>query len=117
VATSKIIYTVLYCLFTFGALFIAGNISQYIDIMSFVFVAVVAVLYTLSVKGDESYVQKFGDGAVRAGWLGSLIGIISIFGGSGFGSANMETIGPALAIASLTIFYGYFFKLGVIILD
>ena len=31
--------------------------------------------------------------------------------------SNLEALGAALAIASLTVMYGYFFKLGSIILD
>ena len=30
-------------------------------------------------KVENAYVQIFGDGAVRAGWLGSLIGVVSFF--------------------------------------
>ena len=61
--------------------------------------------------------QKFGDGAVRAGWFGSIIGIIAIFGSSGFGDGNFQAIGAALAVCSLTVLYGYFFKLGSMLLD
>ncbi len=44
----------------------------------------------LAGKGDGSFIQKFGDGAVRAGWIGSIIGIIAIFGSEGFASGDME---------------------------
>ena len=97
----------------------SGNVSQFIDLNSFIFVAIVGALYAYSVKGEETYVQKFGDGAVRAGWLGALIGVVSIFGSSYFAGAgaNLGALAAALAIASLTVLYGYFFKLGSIILD
>ena len=68
-------------------------------------------------KFVESATEKFGDGAVRAGWLGSIIGIIAIFGSGGFGDGNMQAIGAALAVCSLTVLYGYFFKLGSMLLD
>ena len=84
---------------------------------SLIVVVVIAALYAVSVKGDDTYIQKFGDGAVRAGWLGSIIGIVAIFGSDGVGQGNMEAIGAALAVCSLTVFYGYFFKIGSILLD
>ena len=73
--------------------------------------------FCVTVAGDESAVSKFGTGAVRAGWLGSIIGIIAIFGSAGFASGDLSQIGPALAVCSLTVFYGYFFKIGAIILE
>ena len=92
---------------------------QFVDVISFVFVIVIGGLYAFSVKGEDTYIQKFGDGAVRAGWLGSLIGVVSIFGSPVFAgsTSNLEALGAALAIATLTVLYGYFFKLGSIILD
>ena len=59
------------CFFTLGTFYTVGNVSQFIDLNSFIFVAIVGALYAYSVKGDEIYVQKFGDGAVRASWLGA----------------------------------------------
>ena len=117
--TTKILCTIIYIGFIAGTFFIAGNVSQFFDVISFVFVIVVGGLYAFSVKGEDTYIQKFGDGAVRAGWLGSLIGVVSIFGSPVFAgsTSNLEALGAALAIASLTVLYGYFFKLGSIILD
>ena len=113
----KIVSTIVYILFIGITLLTVGNVNQYIDLASFIVVVVIAILYTVSVKGDGTYVQKFGDGAVRAGWLGSIIGIVAIFGSDGVSNGNMEAIGAALAVCSLTVFYGYFFKIGSILLD
>ena len=117
--TTKIIYTVIYIIFIVATLFSIGNVSQFFDINSFIFVIVLGGLYAFSVKADNTYVQKFGDGTVRAGWLGSLIGVVAILGSPVFAgsTSNLEALGAALAIASLTVLYGYFFKLGSIILD
>jgi hypothetical protein len=115
--TLKIISTLVYFLFIGVTLFAVGNVNQYIDLNAFIVVIVIAFLYAISVKGDETYVRKFGDGAVKAGWLGSIIGIIAIFGSDGFGSGDMAAIGAALAVCSLTVFYGYFFKIGSILLE
>ena len=117
--TTKIFCTVIYITFILGTFFTIGNVSQFFDVNSLFFVIVVGGLYAFSVKGEDTYVQKFGDGTVRAGWLGSLIGVVSIFGSPVFAgsTSNLEALGVALAIASLTVLYGYFFKLGTIILD
>lgn len=102
--------------FVAATLFAVGNIGQYFDVASFIVVVVVAGL-CVTVGGDESAVSKFGAGAVRAGWLGSIIGIVAIFGSAGFAAGDLSQIGPALAVCTLTVFYGYFFKIGAIILE
>jgi hypothetical protein len=116
-STLKIVSTVVYALSIGITLFTVGNVNQYIDLAAFTVVVVIAFLYAISVKGDETYTQKFGDGAVRAGWLGSIIGIVAIFGSDGFGNGDMAAIGAALAVCSLTVLYGYFFKIGSVLLD
>ena len=115
--TTKIISTVIYVLFIMSTFFTVGNMNQYFDLASLIVVIVIASLYTISVKSDESYIKKFGQGAVRAGWLGSMIGVIAIFGSEGFSNGNMEAIGSAFAVASLTVLYGYLLQLGCILLD
>ena len=113
----KLISTVVYIMFIGLTLVMVGNINQYFDMPALVVVVVIAILYALAAKGDNTYIQKFGDGAVRAGWLGSIIGIIAIFGSSSFADSDMQGVGSALAVCSLTVLYGYFFKLGTILLD
>ena len=115
--TTKIICTVIYVIMIAVTLVSLGNVGQYIDMPSAFIVVVVGVLFALAAKGDGSFIQKFGDGAVRAGWIGSIIGIIAIFGSEGFASGDMGQIGMALAVCSLTVFYGYLLKLGSLILD
>ena len=113
----KIFCTAIYILFILGTLVAVGDVGQYVDFLAFLFVGVVAMLLAASAQGEKSIAQKFGIGAVRAGWLGSIIGIIAIFGNDGFASGDMSEIGPTLAVCSLTVFYGYLFKLGTMILD
>ena len=111
ITVKKIVCTAVYVLFILATLITVGNIGQYIDFPSFLVVAVIAVLFAASAQGEESIVQKFGNGAVRAGWLGSIIGIIAIFGSDYFASGDISKIGMALAICSLTILYCYFLNL------
>ena len=55
-STSKIICALIYVFFTLGTFYTVGNVSQFIDLNSFIFVAIVGALYAYSVKGDETYV-------------------------------------------------------------
>jgi flagellar motor component MotA len=87
------------------------------DLNSLIVVIVIGALFAAAAKGEESLVQKFGNGAVRAGWLGSIIGIIAVFGSDGFAAGDLSMLGSAMAVCSLTVFYGYVFKLGAMILD
>ena len=115
--TTKIVCAIIYVLMIAGTLVMVGNVGQYMDIASATVVVVLSVLFAAAAKGDDSVIQKFGNGAVWAGWLGSIIGIIAIFGSEGFAAGDLSMLGSAMAVCSLTVFYGYFFKLGTMILD
>ena len=114
---TKIVCASIYVLLIAGTLVTVGNVGQYMDIPSAIVVVVIGVLFAATAKGDDSVIQKFGNGAVRAGWLGSIIGIIAIFGSDGFAAGDLSMLGSAMAVCSLTVFYGYVFKLGAMILD
>ena len=51
-----------------------------------------------------------GIGTVYFGWLGTLIGLISICAGAVNIWGDINKTGPALAITLLTLFYGYILK-------
>ena len=113
---TEIVCAAIYVLMIAATLITVG-VSQYVDLNSLIVVIVLGALFAAAAKGEESLVQKFGNGAVHAGWLGSIIGIIAVFGSDGFASADMSKIGMALAVVSLTVFYGYTLKLAAMILD
>jgi hypothetical protein len=115
--TTKIVCAIVYVLMIASTLVMVGNVGQYIDMASAIVVVVISVLFAATAKGDDSVIQKFGNGSVRAGWLGSIIGIIAIFGSDGFAAGDLSMLGSAMAVCSLTVFYGYFLKLGAMILD
>ncbi len=50
-----------------------------------------------------------GNGAER-GWLGSIIGIVGVFGSDIFANGDLPILGAAMAVCSLTVLYGYFIK-------
>ena len=101
--TTKIVCTAIYVLFIAATLITVG-VGQYINLNSLIVVIVIGALFTAAAKGGESFIQKFGNGSVRAGLLGSIIGIIAVFGSDGFASADMSKIGMALAVVSLTVY-------------
>ena len=93
---TKIVCAVVYVLMIAATLITVG-VSQYIDLNSLIVVIVIGALFAAAAKGEESLVQKFGNGAVRAGWLGSIIGIIAVFGSDGFAAGDLSMLGSAMA--------------------
>jgi len=52
-----------------------GGLDRAIDLMSLIFVIGVAVGHALGAKDGENKITRFGDGCVRGGWLGFLVGV------------------------------------------
>ena len=101
----------------FGAFIMAGGLSKVIDAMSFIFVAGIGVGHALGAKSGESAITRFGDGCVRGGWLGLLVGLTLIAGGPSASAMDFSALMPAFSIAVLTPLYGYFFKIITMQLD
>jgi flagellar motor component MotA len=93
-----------------GALNVVG-VELYLDIKSLFFVSGGAIGYSLMRGASGDRIKNFGEGAVFFGWLGTLIGLVAITGNRLEIWGNVEKMGPALAVAMLTIFYGYIIKL------
>ena len=94
----------------FGAVYQVGP-ALYFDISSILFVFGGAAGFVLMKIGSEKSIQDFGNGAVYFGWLGTLIGLIAITGNQIPIFEGIEQIGPALAVAMNTLFYGYIVRL------
>lgn len=77
--TTTFIFAIIYVIIISVTLVTVGNFDQYINLPSAIIVVVIGVLFSLAAKGDGSCIQKFGDGPVRAGWIGSITGIMAIF--------------------------------------
>jgi hypothetical protein len=89
-----------------GALFIIGP-ALYLDNNSLQIVLGGGIGYALLKGSREPFIKLFGDSAVYFGWIGSLIGLIAITGGRFDTWEDVEKMGPALAVAMLTLFCGY----------
>ena len=89
----------------------AGDIGPAIDLLAFLFVLGIAVGHMLGTKDGDNRVTRFGDGAVRGGWLGFLVGVIMIASSPSAAQMDFSAIMPAFAVAALTPLYGYFLKL------
>lgn len=99
------------CLFIIcGALFQIGP-QLYMDINSLLFVLGGGVGYALITGDRGTHVAQFGTGAVYFGWLGTLVGLIAMAAGAFDNWGDLDRMGSALAVAMLTIFYGYICKL------
>ena len=79
--------------------------TKFVDLPSLVIVLGGAIGYVLAKGKSSAFIKDFGDGSVYMGWIGLFIGFIII----GNHHAEAEKIGPAISVAFLPIFYGYFF--------
>ena len=99
------------CLGTITGAAATVGIHLYFDILSFLFVLGGAIGILVMKNDPENHITNFGEGAVYFGWLGTLVGLIGITGDRYLVWGDVEKMGPALAVAMLTILYGYTVKL------
>ena len=104
------------CLGTLVGAAATVRIDLYVDILSFLFVLGGAVGFLVMKNKPENHLQNFGQGAVYFGWLGTVVGLIAITGTPSFVWGDVERLGPALAVAMLTVLYGYSLNLVTIAL-
>ena len=88
-----------------------AGLDRAIDALSLLFVIGVAVGHALGAKDGENKITRFGDGCVRGGWLGFLVGVSLIAGTDFAAQMDFSMIMPAMAVALLAPLYGYFFKI------
>ena len=99
------------CLGTLVGAAATVRIHLYFDILSFLFVLGGAIGFLVMKNKPENHIRNFGQGAVYFGRLGTVLGLIAITGTPSFVWGDVEKIGPALAVAMLTISHGYMVKL------
>jgi flagellar motor component MotA len=88
----------------------------FFDVLSLLFVLGGAVGFLIMKGNPVNHMKNFGVGAVYFGWLGTLVGLIAIAGNRSMVWGDVEKMGSALAVAMLTILYGYIIKLVTIAL-
>ena len=103
------------CAIMLGAMLQVGH-HLFIDINAALFVSGGASGFVVFKKASGNHIKNFGQGAVYFGWLGTLIGLIAITGNRFMVWGDVEKMGPALAVAMLTILYGYIIKMVTIAL-
>ena len=87
------------------------GIHLYFDVFHILFVIGGAIGFLVMKNKPENHLQNFGQGAVYFGWLGIVLGLIAITGTPSFIWGDVEKMGPALALAMLTVLFGYMVKL------
>ena len=98
-----------------GAILQIGH-HLFTDINAALFVLGGATGFLFFKKNSGNHIKNLGQGAVYFGWLGALVGLIAITGNRFMVWGDVEKMGPALAVAMLTILYGYIIKLVTIAL-
>tara|TARA_B100001093_G_scaffold396370_1_gene383463 strand:- start:279 stop:626 length:348 start_codon:yes stop_codon:yes gene_type:complete len=99
-----------------GAILQIGH-HLFVDINAALFVFGGATGFLVFKKNSGNHIKNFGQGAVYFGWLGTLVGLIAITGNRFMVWGDEEKMGPALAVAMLTVLYGYTIKLITIALS
>ena len=100
-----------------GGFTLGGGLERAIDLLSLIFVIGVGIGHAFGTKDGENTVTRFGDGCVRGGWLGLLVGITLIAGTDYAAQMDFSNIMPGLAVALLAPLYGYFLKIITMQLD
>ena len=100
-----------------GGITMGGGLDRAVDLLSLIFVIGVGIGHAFGTKDGDNTVTRFGDGCVRGGWLGLLVGITLIAGTDYAAQMDFSTIMPALAVALLAPLYGYFLKIITMQLD
>ena len=100
-----------------GGITMGGGLERAVDLLSLIFVIGVGIGHAFGTKDGDNTVTRFGDGCVRGGWLGLLVGITLITGTDYAAQMDFSAIMPALAVALLAPLYGYFIKIITMQLD
>ena len=85
--TSIIIYLTVLCGACYDANKEVGSYLIFIDIPSIIIVVIIALAYSFD---KTNKIKSFGDGAVYGGWLGFLIGLISMSADFAFNQLNTK---------------------------
>ena len=114
----KIISIIIYLTILFGACYAAskevGSYLIFIDIPSIIIVVIIALAYSYN---KTNKIKSFGDGAIYGGWLGFLIGLISMSADLAFNQLNTKDFLLANSVLWLVVLYGYCIKVLMKILD
>ena len=100
-----------------GGFTLGGGLERAIDLLSLMFVIGVGIGHAFGTKDGENSITRFGDGCLRGGWLGLLVGITLIAGTDYAAQMDFSAIMPAFAVALLAPLYGYFLKIITMQLD
>ena len=104
----KIISIIIYLTILFGACYAAskevGSYLIFIDIPSIIIVVIIALAYSYN---KTNKIKSFGDGAIYGGWLGFLIGLISMSADFALNQLNTKDFLLANSVLWLIVFYRY----------
>ena len=101
----------------FAAMIFSDGFDVLTDTMALIVVVGIGIGHALGAKDGESAITRFGDGCVRGGWLGFLIGVALIAGSPVAAAMDFSALMPALSVATLTPLYGYLIKIITMQLD
>ena len=96
--------------FVLGTLYsTAGDLTTYLDVPSLIIVLAAGISLAIGAS-PQKRLEKFGEGCVRGGWIGFLIGLVII---SSSYTGDLVALGSALGVCLLTPLWGYIIQFGV----
>ena len=100
------------------------GLGVFYDLLSFLIVIVASFFLVATASGtltfykDDKYLEMWGDLGLKMGYIGTFIGFVLVFGGMALppeqGIDPLAKLGGSLAVAMLTLLYGFMFKYMVI---
>ena len=98
--------------FVLGTLYsTAGDLTTYLDVPSLIIVLAAGISLAIGAS-PQKRLEKFGEGCVRGGWIGFLIGLV-IISSNVVGGGDWVALGSALGVCFLTPLWGYIIQFGV----
>ena len=99
--------------FVLGTLYsTAGDLTTYLDVASLIIVLAAGISLAIGAS-PQKRLERFGEGCVRGGWIGFLIGLVVIFSNNVGGGGDLVALGSALGVCLLTPLWGYIIQFGV----
>jgi hypothetical protein len=86
------------------------GLSQFLDKTMLLFVVSFAIIYAFAFTGRANFIEKFGEGALRGGWIFAIMGLIVVTNSPFFGELHFGEIGMSFATSVLYVLYGYILR-------
>lgn len=86
-----------------AAMQFSGGFAPFSDVPALTVVLLIGLSAALAPKADQTRIVAFGEGCLRGGYIGFVLGLIVLVAQW---DGDLATLGAPLAVALLTLFWG-----------